>query len=214
MAIPSKTTGYGNNSTAQNVFKITFSQALSTAPKYEAWDNGSTFPAKDASGATTAHEIFTGTTGNSSKPFLSLVATTSAAPTSAWKPTSATAGSANPNRLKGTTNYVTDPTTPSASGSILYNTVAELPSDATTPSTTSCAYILQIRYTYTGSAPTLTYAFNDNSAGGTEATPVWTTFTPGTHGVKHCSAGVTSSTLKLTLPTSGTIDSAEGWVTT
>lgn len=211
MAIPSKAVGYGNNSTAQNVFRIQFTQALSTAPKYEAWDNSSTFPARDASGSTTAKEIFAGTTGNSNKPYLSLVATTSAAPSSAWKPSSATSGSANPNRLKGTTNYVTDPTTPAANDYIRFNMVAEVPYDAAVPSTSSCNYLLQIRYNYTGTAPTLNYYYND---GGSEGTPTWTTWTPGTHGMKHTSAGVSSPNLKLTLPESSTVDSAEGWITT
>lgn len=210
-AIPSKAVGYGNNSTAQNIFRITFSQALSTAPKYEAWDNSSTFPARDASGSTIIKEIFTGNATNSSKPFLCLVATTSAAPSSNWKPASATGGSANPNRLKGTTNFVTDPTTPGAAGTIRFNMVAEVPFDATVPSTSSCNYLLQIRYNYTGTAPTLTYDYND---GGSEGTPTWTTWTPGTHGMKHASAGVTSGAIKLTLPESSTVDSAEGWITT
>lgn len=210
MAIPSKATGYGNDSTAQNVFKIAFSQALSTAPRYEAWDNSETFPARDASGSTVAKEIFTGTAGNSNKPYLALKATTSSGGSSDWLPASATAGSANPNRLKGTTNYVTDPTTPGASGEIKFNMVAEVPSDAAVPSTSSCNYLLQIRYNYTGSAPTLTYSYNE----GTEGTPSWTTWTPGTHGMKHTSAGVSSPNLKLTLPESGVVESAEGWITT
>ena len=78
MAIPNKVTGAGNNNAA-NVFKIMFDQAVSTAPKYEAWDNSETFPAKDASGSTTAKEIFTGTTGNGDIPMLYLVDTNAGA---------------------------------------------------------------------------------------------------------------------------------------
>ncbi|KUK49418.1 MAG: hypothetical protein XD75_0582 [Parcubacteria bacterium 33_209] len=91
MAIPNKATGAGNNNAA-NVFKVTFSQALSTAPKYEAWDNSKTFPAKDESGSTVAKEIFTGTTGNGNKPMLYLVDTNAGAtpPGANWKPASAT----------------------------------------------------------------------------------------------------------------------------
>ena len=208
MAIPNKCTGAGNNN-AQNVFKCTFSTALSSAPKYEAWDNAETYPARTIDGTTVDKEIFVGTAGNSNKPMLYLVATTSAAPGANWKPATATADSANPNRLKGTTNYVTDPTTPGASGSILWNQGVEVPSDATVPSTTSMAHIIQIRYTYTGTAPTLTFAFNE----GTEVAPTWTTFTPGTHGVRYCNAGTVAGTYKLTLPASGTVDAAEQWVT-
>lgn len=206
MAIPAKATGYGNNSTAQNIFRITFSTALSSAPKYEAYDGG-TFPAVGAA-TTVTNTIFAGTAGNGSKPMLSLVATTSAAPASAWKPASATGGSANPNRMKGQTNFVTDPTTPGAGGIIRFNMVLEVPSDATTSST--MAHDLLIRYTYTGSAPTLTWAFNE----GTEGAPTWTTLTPGTHGVRHTRAGTVGGGPYLAnIPASGTEDSAEGWTT-
>lgn len=207
MAIPNKATGYGNNSTAQNVFKITFSEALSAAPKYEAWDNSQTFPAKDASGSTTAKTIFVGTAGNSNKPMLCLVDTYSA-PSSDWKPASATAGSANPNRLKGTTNYVTAGNTPGAGGAITFNMVLEMPYDVTTSDTFE--HILQIRYSYTGSAPTLTWSFNE----GSEGTPTWTTMTPGTHGIRHCKSGAGAGNYYATVPESGTQDTEEGWVTT
>src|SRR3989304_2653063 len=98
MAIPNKATGAGTGSTAQNVFRITFSQALSAVPTLEAWDN-SNFN-------TTTLEIFTGTAVNGTKPMLSAVSTTNGAPTSSWKPTTAAAGGATINRLKGNTNYV------------------------------------------------------------------------------------------------------------
>lgn len=213
MSIPLKVTGAGNNSTAQNVYKVSFSDALSSAPKYEAWDNSSTFPAVDSSGSTVAKEIFTGTTGNSNKPMLSLVATTSSAPTSAWKPASATAGSANPNRMKGDTNYVTDPTTPGAGAAILFNMCLEVPSDATVPSSSSMNALLEIVYTYTGSAPTVSWYANE----GTEATPTWTQLTPGTHGMRFCNSTASTSdtaTWKLTLPASGTVDDGSQLVTT
>jgi hypothetical protein len=112
--------------------------------------------------------------------------------------------------LKGTTNYVTDPTTPAANDYIRFNMVAEVPYDAAVPSTSSCNYLLQIRYNYTGTAPTLNYYYNE----GSEGTPTWTTWTPGTHGMKHTSAGVSAGSLKLTLPETSTVDSAEGWITT
>jgi hypothetical protein len=208
MAIPCSATGYGNNSTARNVFRVTFSQALSSLPKYEAYDGG-TFPAV-GSGTTTTGKALAGTSGNSNKPMVSLVDTSNAAPTSNWKPTSATAGSANPNRLKGTTNFVTAAgSIPGASGSITFNMVVEVPSDHVT--TDSLNPDLLIRYTYTGSVPSLTWAVNE----GTEGTPTWTTMTPGTHGIRHTRAGVTSGGPYLAnIPGSGTEDTAMGWVTT
>jgi hypothetical protein len=211
MAIPAKCVGGGNNSTAANVFRITWSQALSAAPVYQMWDNSSTFPAVDAAGSTTAKEAFTGTAGNSSKPMYALYCTSSAGPGAAdWFPASATGGSANPNRMKGSTNYVTDPTTPTASGVTKFNISAEFPSDAAVPSSSSQNILLQVQYQYTGSAPTLTYAFND---GGSEGTPSWTTFTPGTHGIRLVNTSTVAGTYKYTLPTSGVDTVDEVWVT-
>jgi hypothetical protein len=209
--IPNKATGAGNNNAA-NVFKIDFSKALSTAPKLEAWDNSETFPARDVAGATVAKEIFTGTTGNGSKPMLYLVATTSSAPGADWKPASAVAGSNNPNRLKGSTNYVTDPTTPGAEESILFNLGAEVPYDATVPSATEMAHMIQVRYTYTGDAPVLTWSFNE----GSEETPSWTEITPGTHGLRYCNSSTSwaAGPYKLTLPASSVVDAGEVGITT
>ena len=329
-AIPSKAVGGGNSSTAMNVFRVSFSQALSAAPQYQAWDNGSTYPAVDASGSTTVKEAFTGTTGNSSKPEYALIDTTSAAPSSNWLPSSASAGSANPNRLKGSTNYVTSPVTPApasapgsftvadhgsgsgptagvykytitfvvgttnplgetlpsaeqsvtcisghsldlssiptgpagtlyrniyrtqsggasnsekfvhqiadnttttytdsssdasissnaaqpttdTSGSIRFNMTAEFASDSTVPSTSAQNILLEVLYQYTGSAPSLSYWYND---GGSDSVPTWTQLTPGTHGIRFVNTGTSSGTYKFTLPSSGTANVGELWVTT
>jgi hypothetical protein len=181
MAIPAPATGGGNNSTARNVCRFLFSEALSTAPRYEMYDGG-TFPAV-GSATTTNNAVFAGTAGNSNKPMTSLVDTSSGAPSSAWMPASATAGSANPNRMKGTTNYVTATATPGAGGTITFNMVQEIPSDH---DTTAQAVDLLVRHTYTGAAPTLTPAINE----GSEGSPSWTALTIGTHGFRHTRAGV------------------------
>jgi hypothetical protein len=213
MSIPLKVTGAGNNSTARNVYKVVFSQALSSPPIYKAWDNSQTFPARDTSGSTTNKEIFTGTTGNGNKPMLSLVDTSTSAPTSAWKPTSATSGSANPNRLKGSLSYVTATKTPTANDYITFNMCLEVPYDASVPSSSSMNALLEITYTYTGTAPTVSWYANE----GTENSPTWTQLTPGTHGIRFCSSTASvsdSTTWKLTLPASGTVDDGAQLVTT
>lgn len=203
-------TGAGNQD-ARYVFRVTFSEALTSAPSVEAWDNAETFPVRTASGTTVAKEVFTGTAGNGSIPMLYAVATTSASPGDNWKPAAATAGSANPNRLMGSTSYVTDPTTPDADESIYFNLGIEVPSDASVPSTTSLAHVIQVRYRYSGTTPVPTFSANE----GTEATPSWTNITPGTHGVRYCNAGTTWSTgpYKLTLPEDGTVDASELGIT-
>ena len=90
--------------------------------------------------------------------------------------------------------------------------VRALPCD-TIPS--DMASVLVIRFSYTGAAPVLTWAFNDDSAGGIEATPVWTNITPGLGGnkIKPADAGVTGASVVLHRPVAGTADAAEIWVT-
>lgn len=210
MSIPSTVVGYGNGSTAQHVFRITFSTALSAAPTYLAYD-GATYPAV-GSATTTANTVFAGTAGNGNIPMLSVVDTNSA-PTSSWMPASPTGGSASPNRMKGATNFVTAGNTPGAGGTITWNEVLEVPSDATTSSTMAIDFVSS--YQYTGAAPSLTWAFNDSVGGGTEGSPVWTTLTPGTHGVRHTKSGATAgSGYPATIPPSGVLTTANGWVTT
>lgn len=326
MSIPSKIIGGGNNSVAQNVIRLVFSQALSDVPQYQAWDNSSTYPAVDASGTTAVKEAFTGTVGNSSKPEYALVDTSSAAPSSNWMPASATAGAANPNRLKGSTNYVNSPITPApysapaaptvtdsgvagnpngayrygvsfvvgttgapkgetlcstevtitvsskridltniptgpagtlyrriyrtlaggatgtkklvtqindnvtttynddiadgslgaaeptinTSGSVRFNVTAEFPFDSSVPSASSQNILLEVLYQYTGTAPSLTYWYND---AGTESAPVWTQFTPGTHGLRLVNTGTIAGNYKYTLPNSSVATVGELWIT-
>lgn len=240
MAIPAKVVGAGNGSAARNVFAITVSQALSASPQFEAYDGG-TFPAV-GSGTTVAGKALAGTAGNGNRSMLSVVSTGAAAPSAAWKPANASAGAANPNRVKGQTSYVVAqetqnggsgigawglPFTKAAgalgnatgaidgtqnpAGVIRWNECFEMPSDVVP--TDNLTQDLLFRYQYTGSAPTLKWYFNDFSVGGTEATPVWTELTPGSHGVRHCNAGTTAGNYKLDIPPSGTVDAAEAWVT-
>ena len=215
MAIPSKISGAGPND-ATKCIKVIFSQTLSTAPKIEAWDNAGTFPGKDSSGSTTAKEIFTGTVNNGYIPCLAAWSGGSESDgikpgKTDWHPISATAGSANPNLLKGTTNFVTCTNTPSATGNIVFNVSLKIADDMTVPSTTSMAHLIQVRYTYTGTAPTLTFYYND---GGDDTTPVWLTFAPGTDGIRFCDTGTIAGTYVLTLAGTGDSKTApEVWVT-
>ena len=215
MAIPSRATGYGNNSTARYVFSATFSTALSTNVTYEMYDNnGVGYPAVDTS-VTSTKVCFSGTAGNGWKPVYSLVDTTNAAPVGAWKPAGA-AGSANPNRMSGLSKYVTQAGAIRDGGAntrISWNEVLELPSDWSS-GINGLLVDLLLRYTYTGSAPVVAWYFNDLIGGGTEGAPVWTVLTPGAHGVRHCRAGVVPPNYVATVPASSTQDTTEGWVST
>lgn len=207
MAIPSKVVGAGNNSSAVNCFQVSFSQALSAAPTLEAWDD-STF-------STTTKEWTAGTAGNGNIPYVSAVATTQGAPVSAWKPASPVAGGAVINRLKGTTNFVILSTSiPGAGGTVKFNINFEIPSDASVPSTNSFG-VFAVRYSYSGATPSLTFQFNDSSAGGTDGAPQFTNITPGAAGnfIRGADVGVSSGSVILTKPTSSVVDAGEIWVT-
>lgn len=207
MSIPSNATGAGNNSSAVNVFQIIFSQALSAPPTLEAWD--------DATFSTTIKEMFAGTVVNGHIPYLSAVATTNTAPVSNWKP-GVIAGGAVANRLLGDTNFVILSTaSPTAGGAVKWNLNWEIPSDATVPSINTTNGVLACRFSFAGATPTLTWQFNDFSAGGTDGAPQWTTLSPGSAGnfFRPADAGSTSANVAITKPGSGVVDSAQVWVT-
>jgi hypothetical protein len=209
VSIPSAVTGAGNGSQARNVFRLTFSTALSSIPTLESWDD-STF-------SSTSKEVFTGTPVNENIPYQSAAATTDAAPSSAnWKLAAPVAGGATINRLMGTTYFVNlSVGVPGAGASVRFNLNWEEPSDAAVPATNTQNSVLACRYAYSGVAPTLSWAFNDNSAGGTEGAPIFTSITPGSAGnfVRPTDASATSANLTLTKPASGVADQGAIWVT-
>jgi hypothetical protein len=130
-------------------------------------------------------------------------------------PASVTVGGATINRLKGSTNYVNlDNAAVPAAGTVRFNLNWEIPYDASIPS--DLAAVLVVRFSYSGTAPILTWAFNDNDGGGTEGTPVWTTITPGVAGnkIKPADTGSTPSTVVLHRPVSSVQDCGEVWVVT
>ena len=207
MSIPSSVVGAGNSSSAQNVFKVTFSQALSAIPTLESWDD-STF-------TTTNREQFTGTTNNGNIPYVSAVATTDAPPSSNWQPASPAAGGATANRLKGLTNFVNlSASIPGAGGAVRFNLAFQIASDTSVPSTNTFG-VLAIRFSFSGATPSLVWQFNDNSAGGTEGAPSFTNITPGAAGnfIRGADAGASAGNVAMTKPASGTYNAPAVWVT-
>jgi hypothetical protein len=184
---------------------VTFSQATSDVPTLEAWD--------DFTLSTTTNEIFAGTTGNGNIPMISGVATTDGAPSSNWKPSGVTGGGATINRILGSTNYVNlSASSIGASGAVRFNLVWEIPYDATVPADCDCVFV--IRYSYSGSAPVLTWEFNDEDAGGTESVPVWSAITPGSSGdwLVPGDSGCVYTNVVIHKPPTGTTDNAELWL--
>lgn len=204
-----KVAGYGDVAKA-NVFQLLFdTNDLSGSPRWEAYDNSESFPVRTEPGTVIASSLLIiGNDSNSNLSGICLFATTNGVP--GVKPGGATAGSANPNRLKGTVSYVTDPTEPNAGDAILYNMIIEIhnsfePSDDT-------EFVLQCRYAYTGSPPDLYWKFNNETEGGDEETPDWDGMTPGTDGVRHGDSGSAAPEYYANIPVSSTEDTDAAWV--
>lgn len=217
MAVNAQVKGYGN-STDKNVFKLIFNYPLSSKVKYEAYDNTgvqgdkSTFPSTDVD-LTTAHDIFIGVGGESA---IGLHDTTQDQPDTDWMGDimSPGANAASLNLLKGVTNFVTQHgATLGAGGCIYWNMCIRVPASFQTSS--SVAFDLLIRYTFTSTTPTLTWKFNNETTGGTEGSPSWTLATPNLqHGIVHCRTGTsTFGPFLANIPSTGSELTTEGYVT-
>lgn len=203
MSIPGKVCGAGNASGYANVIRITFTgqDFLNNPIVLEAWD--------DETICTTNNDIFVGTALNGNIPMLS-GAWVNFPLGPNWKPAVPIAGGANPNRIKGSTNYVNI-------GSygmyeFLVNLCWEIPCDIICPASLSC--ILVLKYTYTGPPPVIIWEFNDETDGGEPYSPRWTEIVSGSLGYvfKPTDAGVSPGNLILTRPLSGMLDNPEMWV--
>lgn len=208
-----KAVGYGNNSDAQNVFAVLFSEALSALVTYYCYDNDETFPATDDLD-TANNEVLAGVDSDNLS-MVSLVDTTNAAPASDWMPDTATPGEANPNRMQGGTSYVQQDGAIRGSGErVTFNMVVEIPAEATTGD--AFGFDLKVTYSYTGSAPTVSFQVNT----GTEGSPSWQTIEhdgSAPYGILHCRSGSGptgqggDNNYYANIPESGVELTAEGW---
>ena len=160
--VPFKPIGIGMVA-AINVFRLTFSQALSSIPIITAYDN---YQANSTSG-----RIFSGTAYYSG-PFIAAVG--GVAPGSAaWFPSAPVNGittSGNANRLKGRIYAAAiSASVPGAGGYGYFNLGYRIPYDHVVSDT--LAHSVVCEYQFTGATPTITWAANKTP--GTEATPTW-----------------------------------------
>lgn len=211
LAAPFKPAGIGQVA-AQNVFKVTFSQALSTNPKLQAWD--------DYNMDSVTNKIFVGTTVNGDKSMIGGIGLTSA-PSASWFPSTETAGSAvnTATLLRGNNGFaLLSGSAPGAGDSVYFNIDYKIPSDLVPAD--NVAHVIGIEYQYTGAVPNVTWAANK----GTEGTPDWDTLTHGMKGsapvandteIAPCDTGEGNDgtgTYKLTIPSSGQIFPDEIWL--
>lgn len=211
---PFKPVGVGMQN-AINVFRITFSQALSDIPRLTAYNN--------YNADTTSNTIFSGT-AYVAYPMIAAVG--GVAPgVSEWYPATPVVGDTivgTPNMLQGSTNRIRlSSSVPGAGSSVVFNIGYKIPYDVTTLATMS--HILACEYQYTGSAPTLT--FQANQSPGTEGSPNWTTIdslaagtapTPGNvTQIRPCDTGKGNdgdATYRMSIPNSGTSYPQEVWL--
>ncbi len=207
MAIPFKPIGIGQVA-AKNVFKVNFSQDLSTIPELHAWD--------DFNLNTIANKVFTGTTVNTNLPMIGAIGL-DAAPGASWWPAGLTAGAAvnNASRLKGNAGYCKLSASAPSAGDVFFNFDFKFPGDVL-PSD-SMSFVFNFLYTFTGATPTVTISGND---GGTEGTPVWTALTTqpgGTNGsanvLRPSDSGGDGVGDTVTIPSSGEAFPDEKWIT-
>ncbi len=206
MPIPFIVSGIGQQA-AKEVFKISFTEALSQIPELHAWDNFSL--------NSVANKVFTGTTVNTFLPMIGGIGLT-VAPGASWWPASAVAGATvdTASRLIGNTGYLLLTSAPPAAGDAFFNFDFSFPSDVLPNDT--MAFVLEFRYIFTGATPTITWAANE----GTEGTPIYTALTtqPGNVNgaatvIRPSDTGGTGVGDTVTIPTSGEIFPDEIFVT-
>jgi len=208
---PFKPTGIGANA-AMNVFKVTFSEALSTNPKLMAWD--------DYTCTTVDNTIIAGTSGSSNKSMIGGIGCT-VAPSAGWFPTNETAGSAvnTSSLLNGNTGFcLLSSSAPTAGQAVYFNVNYKLYSDLVPSDTMSS--VLAVQFQYTGATPIEGWYANS----GTEGTPVWTELKADVEGsapisgntqIRACDTGEGyggTETYKATIPSSGSSFTEEIWL--
>jgi hypothetical protein len=206
--------GYGQGGVNRYAFGLNFSQALSSLCTYHAYDNNQTFPTLESTPLTSVlNEIFTHGHSASNDSMIALIDTTNAEPSDTWATTLAagggSAGEANPNFLLGDTAWVEQDGAvfSSADQTLLWNMLIEV--DYQVETSDDMRFELCIKYTYTGTAPSLTWRYNVGSA-----PTSWSTMTPGTHGIKHCRSGASAGAYYANIPETGQEWTAEAWVCT
>ena len=200
-------------SVAQNVFKVRFSQPLSSVPNLRAYDNANVFPATGAGTATT-YTIFQGSAGNSNKSMLYFADTTRGGPAaSTWWVGAVDSGALATIRMLGDVAYLQfrySAASMVANASLNWNALVETPADVNP--TMSRLHDIVCRYSFTSTIPTVLFFANNEHAGGTEAVPVWGTITTDSQGVRFSSAAGTNTSMLANIPLAGVEITKKAWV--
>lgn len=215
MSYPFKVHG-ACTSTAQYVFKVSFSQPLSSVPNLRAYDNAASYPNTDST-TTTVFRIFVGSTGNSNKPMLHFLDTTRSGPSATNWYTASTIGAGVATCLmKGDTSYLqfrySTASIALANPSVYWNSLVRVPYDVYP--TMNKHHNVVIRYTFTSTAPTVSFWANNTHAGGTGDVPVWGSIQTDVSGVRFGSSTATNLSILGEIPLTGQQVTKTAWVTT
>jgi hypothetical protein len=202
------------NVAGENVYKIRFAGApCSDVPQIQAWD--------DHNMTTTASESLSGTSASGGQSMVAAAHTTAAPTTTPWVPTTAVAGGAQANRLRGSESFcLLGTTAPAADEERKFQLAFACAADSV-PGASGHQPVVALKIFYAGAPPTPQFSYN----AGSDGSPVWTAMvngvrgTPMAMGVKNTvhstGAGSTTTSLQpVVKPGSGEKWADEQWILT
>lgn len=202
---------------AKKIFKVKFSQPLSSVPELRCYDNSQTYP-NTGELTTSSYIVFAGSTANGNKPMLMMVDTTRVSPgVTSWY-TQATIGAGVATcMMKGDTSYLKfrySSASMVANASLTWNALMKVPHDVNPTMTRQ--HDVTVRYTYTSTIPNVEFFANNQHAGGNDSVAVWGTITPDSQGVRFGSSTATNTSILANIPLAVLASwevTYSGWVT-
>lgn len=209
---PFKVFGVGATS-VKNVFKVKFTQAVSTIPQLLAFDNNTTTFYLTGDLFSSDFDIFSGTNETENKPLLKIVDTTRDTPSNAWYTEATIKENCATCMMHGLSSYIKFRYSLSsmvAGASMTWNSLIEVPWDLTYSSTTR--HDLAIRYAYNGTIPNVTFYANNETLNGNDITPVWTDIDSSMVGILFGDENSTLDKVTMKVPSSGSTMTKTAWV--
>lgn len=213
---PFKVCGTGSKR-LRNVFRVKFSQPLSSVPYLKCYDNAAAFPNTDSS-TSTLYKIFKGSTGNEEKPMLAYHSTCRGSTyADDWYSLATISAGTFIALMSGDASYLKfDYSVASidvALGTCLYwHAQMSVPYDVN-PTFTKHHNVCFV-YTFTSTIPTIWFHANNYHEGGTDGSPVWGTITTDTNGVRFGSSTATNTSILANIPISGEEKTETAWIST
>lgn len=209
-------------STDNNVYRVKFSQPISSVPELRCYDNANTFPVVGASTATT-FTIFQGSAAMianaNGKGMLIFLDTRRAGPAASnWYAAPEITGAKATVRMCGDKAYLKFRYSATAASLVAnsyftWNSIMEVPCDVNP--TMSRLHDVVVRYTFTSTIPAVSFHANNLHAGGSNAVPAWGTITPSSQGVRFGAVTATNTSILANIPLAATASlevTRTGWV--